>query len=93
MRMSKEKAEAIQKLYDGLISDLTAMNGKPCDVVLLIHPQHGDEEDDCEGMTLHSNADPLQAHKLAFSCFMWAEANMDNYHNMMEPAPDGAKLN
>lgn len=91
MAFNDDKAAAIQKLYDKLLSDLAVIMDKPCDVTMLVHPQH--EEGKCEGMALHSNADPIQAHKLAFNHIMWAERQLDNYQAMMSPAPQGAKLN
>jgi len=88
--MKQETADAIQKLYEKLLVDLAEATGMPCDVLMMAHPQHGNEPGECQGMSLHSNADPVQAHKLAFSALMWAENNL-HQDQMMHPGT--ARLN
>lgn len=87
--MDKEKAKAINDLYEKLCVDLQAINGgEKCDVVFIAHPTH--PEGECEGMGIHFNCDTPQFHKLSFSCLMLAEQHMDQY---MSPPPVGTKLN
>lgn len=88
--MDKEKAKAINDLYEKLCDDLQTINGgKKCDVVFIAHPTH--PEGECGGMGIHYNCVPEQFHKLAFAGFMLSEQHLE-YHMSMAAPPD-TKLN